>query len=596
MGRPIYSNQAKNLFMMGSRGYGKSFSVGVGIVLHEWLFDGKHRYDPEDPITASEVVMGAGDAKYSTETLGKTKIGLEQLPGSMEFNGEYYPSPFSKQYSGSWAPGKEVIAQYKKKVGGNWVVHGTKSNIKHRTFKDNPFAANGTRPGVLIFEEIGMFDNLKESYNASVECQRDGAYKFGSMMFLGTGGDMNGGGTVDAQEIFYNPDSYDCIEFDDIWEYRGKIGYFVPAYLGLNQYKDIRDGVQQTPTDIDAAKADLEKERNKHRKAGGSMSALEGEIINRPLVPSEIFLQKQGNIFPVAELRKRLSDLETHDRFSYLEKKVELFFDPQSKEYNGVNYKIDTRNELIAINKFPWKENYKEGCVVIYEFPELVDGRVPEGAYIIGHDPYASDDPEADSLASTVVMKTKKHFDKIGHDEIVAIYVGRPYQGRHIINENLYKLSKFYGDAKIYFENVRGNVKEYFEKVKRLDLLAKQPQTVLSKKASYEAGRSIVYGYPMSNRTMKMEALQYVRDWLLEERNNENGEIIRNLDRLWDRALLQELIAFNLDGNFDRVMSLIGCVIGMQETHNQYQNTIEQKVRRNELQTVLGDNKYVFVN
>lgn len=93
---------------------------------------------------------------------------------------------------------------------------GTGSNIKHRTFKDNPFAANGTRPGVMIWEEVGMFDNLKESYNASVECQRDGAYKFGSMMFLGTGGDMNGGGTVDAQEIFYTPEQYDCVPFEDI--------------------------------------------------------------------------------------------------------------------------------------------------------------------------------------------------------------------------------------------------------------------------------------------------------------------------------------------------------------------------------------------
>jgi hypothetical protein len=68
----------------------------------------------------------------------------------------------------------------------------------------------------MIFEEVGMFDNLKESYVASVECQRDGAHKFGTMMFLGTGGDMNGGGTLDAQEIFYSPQQYDCVEFEDI--------------------------------------------------------------------------------------------------------------------------------------------------------------------------------------------------------------------------------------------------------------------------------------------------------------------------------------------------------------------------------------------
>lgn len=149
---------------------------------------------------------------------------------------------------------------------------------------------------------------------------------------------------------------------------------------------------------------------------------------------------------------------------------------------------------------------------MIYEFPQFVDKRVPEGAYIIGHDPYATDDPDGGSLAATYVIKTKKYFNKIGHDEIVAVYVGRPYEGRHVINENIYKLSKFYGNAKIYFENVRGNVKEYFEKIKRLDLLATQPTTVLSKKASFMAGNSVIYGYPMSNKAMKMEAVQYLRD------------------------------------------------------------------------------------
>lgn len=331
------------------------------------------------------------------------------------------------------------------------------------------------------------------------------------------------------------------------------------------------------------------------RKAKGSVSALEGELVNRPLVPSEAFLQRQGNIFPVAELRTRLSKLEQQTAWERLEKKVELYFDPDAKEYNGVNYKIDTRNKLQPINRFPWKESNKEGCVVVYEFPQMVDKVVPAGAYIIGYDPYATDDPEGGSLGAVYVMKTKKYFNKIGHDEIVAVYVGRPYDGRHIINENIYKLSKFYGNAKIYFENVRGNTKEYFEKVKRLDLLAKQPTTVLSKKASFMAGNSIVYGYPMSNKAMKMEGIQYLRDWLLEERaQDEEGRAIRNMDRIWDRATLQELIAFNLDGNFDRVMGLMGCVIGLQETHNQYENRLTEEQSVDELDKFLVKNSYIF--
>lgn len=120
LGRPLYNNQAKNLFMMGARGYGKSYSVGVGIVAHEYLFDGKTHYDPKADVTAAEIVMGAGDAKYSSETLDKTKIALDQMPGAQEINGVYYPAPFSKRYLGSWQPGKQITATYKKKEGGAW--------------------------------------------------------------------------------------------------------------------------------------------------------------------------------------------------------------------------------------------------------------------------------------------------------------------------------------------------------------------------------------------------------------------------------------------------------------------------------------------
>jgi hypothetical protein len=82
------------------------------------------------------------------------------------------------------------------------------------------------------------------------------------------------------------------------------------------------------------------------------------------------------------------------------------------------------------------------------------------------------------------------------------------------------KLSLFYGNAKIYFENNVGNVKDYFDKIRRLDLLARQPVTIFNKRASYDTGPQIIYGYPLSNDKVKWEALQYVRSFLLEERGD----------------------------------------------------------------------------
>lgn len=572
-GAPLYFNEAKNFMMLGSRGFGKSYSV-AGLVAHEFLFDGKTDIMDKSSLSA-EILVGAFDSKYTSDILSKVELMITNLPGkftSMDRFGKekVYPCPFFKNFSGSWKD--QITARYRKKVAGQWEWVGSKTNIKNRTFRDNPFAANGTRPGVMVFEEIGMFNNLLESYNSSVECQRNGAIKFGSMMFLGTGGDFEGGGTIAAYEMFYNPDKYDILKGEDIWENRGDIAYFVPAYLGLNQYKELPDN----NTNIIDAYRELEQTRAELRSHKGNSAALNMELQYRPLKPSEIFLASTGNIFPIAELKDRLNQIRQNEQFDLLEKRVTLYFDKNQK--SGVNYQLDVKGELVPINEFPWKQTNREGCVTIYEFPQTdKEGNVPQDLYIIGHDPYANDNPDGPSLGAIYVMKTKAHWQDHGHDEIVASYVGRPYEGRLVINDILMKLSMFYGNAKIYFENVRGNVKEYFEKNKRLDLLAKRPQTLFNKKASFRTTVSQEYGYPMTSKTMKMDGLLYIRDWLVEPRmSNSEGEMVRNLDRIWDRALLQELVAFNLDGNFDRVMGFMGCIIGLNETQNIYEHKFKE--------------------
>ena len=51
--------------------------------------------------------------------------------------------------------GKHVISEYEKKMGNNWIRVGSKSRILHRSFGDNPFAANGSRYGFGVIDEIG---------------------------------------------------------------------------------------------------------------------------------------------------------------------------------------------------------------------------------------------------------------------------------------------------------------------------------------------------------------------------------------------------------------------------------------------------------
>lgn len=266
------------------------------------------------------------------------------MPGKKIINKKIYNSPLSKQYSGSWGPGKNIIAEYDKKYSGGWDKDGTLSTIAHRTFRDNSFADQGSRPAVLVLEEIGMFSNLKEVYTNTKDNLSIGLRKTGTLMMLGTGGDMEKG-TLDAADMFYNPEAYDILPFNDEWENRGTIAYFIPAYIALNEFKD-----EKGYSDIDAAKAKLQKARDRAKTSSGGSEALNKEIQYRPWVPSEMFLSKSANVFPVTELRNRLSEVQSYNIYQLLEKKVELFFDHKS-EFNGINYAMNL--DATAISKFP---------------------------------------------------------------------------------------------------------------------------------------------------------------------------------------------------------------------------------------------------
>jgi hypothetical protein len=155
--------------LMGSRESGKSYSVS-GMIAHSFLTDGATRYDEytikyPSPV---EILVGAEDSKFSSDLLTKVKHGFDFLPGKQTLE-RTYPSPLSKRFSGSWEPNKEIKAEYKKKENGAWVYAGSKSSIKHRTFSSNPYAAQGTRPLLLVLEECFKPDTKVRMYDGSVK-------------------------------------------------------------------------------------------------------------------------------------------------------------------------------------------------------------------------------------------------------------------------------------------------------------------------------------------------------------------------------------------------------------------------------------------
>lgn len=83
---------------------------------------------------------------------------------------------------------------------------------------------------------------------------------------------------------------------------------------------------------------------------------------------------------------------------------------------------------------------------------------------------------------------------------------------------------------------------------------------------------------------------------MLQERSN--GK--RNVDLLPDRFLLQQLLMFNLDGNFDGVMGFIGCILGLEEMYisskRSFENLNKQSALDIEIDKLLINNKRLFFN
>ena len=353
-----------------------SYLTGVGVVLHEWLFDGARIYNKESIENPSvvEILVGAANTAKSKDILDKTELALNNLAGP----GGYTKHPFYKEHMGTLKSNNINNAfrnEYLKKIGGEWVKKGSMSNIKHVTFTvTNPEAAAGTRPNIIVVEEVGLLENVLQVH-ASNEATMvtDGTNRFGTTVYIGTGGNMDK--IVESEILFRDPEANTLLAFDDIYENSGKIGWFVPAYYMDGSYKD-----ENGNTKIKEAVDHYMKRREIKRKAK-SMKAIDGELTNYPLKPSEMFSSNNSNIFPINDLKERLIEIQTQ---SYKEADKTLVCELGIDSNGSVfTYPVDSNK---VIRNFPaLKSMDLDGAVEIYEEPKRdSEGNVFMNRYYAG--------------------------------------------------------------------------------------------------------------------------------------------------------------------------------------------------------------------
>lgn len=499
----------------------------------------------------STSIIVAESSTYSEETMGMAVNYLDFLLKYTDFGKNRLVNK----------PKEEVEAGFEETLyDGVKVKSGFRSKILAFTTKNNAGITRGKDANIVLFEEAGTFGNLLATYNATKALVQEGTNVSGQMFVFGTGGDF-AGGQVDFEKMFYDPETYGFRSYQNIYD-EGKsntmVGYFLPDYYSKGGF--ITNGV----SDIEDAKMSIELEVERLKRSSKDRNALDAYLAEFPRTPAEAFIKIGTNIFPKAELNQQINEIRSRKELQHLGTTGIYFTDTNGK------IKFEPRDDVKPILNYPYKPGVDgEGCVIMYQPPYSIGGVVPENLYYIAVDPYAIDKgkdrklTKRDSLGAAFVFKRINNFSK-PFDLIVCEYVARP-EFHDDFNKNLFAMAEDY-NCKIVYENDRdGDIESYARINKKLHRLEHELTVYDSSDAPRkQLGRR--YGVSMSNLEVKKTAVSYLKDWLLSPRDKDvNGVQELNLHKIYSIPLLEEIIKFEYDGNYDRVSAMLVAMLYKKE-------------------------------
>lgn len=518
----------KHAIELAKRGCAKSYSLAA-IMSHNLILG-----ESEESNRRVITVLTA----YQKEYLKDDKDGtLSKFKPSINFSFANTPFPHlmlkNSPNEMSWQMG------YKDEYG---VEKGSLNQVLAVSAKDDSEKLRGKR-GWILFEEMGSFKGLLSLYDITRKSVEDGDYTFATMYLVGTAAESESDFSS-AKTLLYNPDGYNILSIDNVFDRpkqgKPKFGFFFPSYINRAGCYN-KDGV----SDVVKALIEILIARYKAKYSADPKSVLR-VIAEDPITPAEAIIKVKAAYFPITALTERLSQLD-QDVHAY----DDVYIGKLVQNSNGVEF---TPTSDVPIRKFG-VENDTPGAIEIFEMPEKDrSGKVPHTRYIIGHDPVDNDQAESSSLSSTFVLD-------LWTDKIVAEYTGR--QSFADDNFEIVRLLCLFYNAKCLYESNKKGIFAYFSKMNCTHLLADTPEFLRDKQLiKYSSFGSNAKGVNAS-AAINAYANNLIRDWLMkpvtiiQNIDGEDVEVtIYNLNFLRNRALIEELIAFNPEINVDRIRAL----------------------------------------
>ena len=420
---------------------------------------------------------------------------------------------------------------------------------------NNEEAIAGTKPRKLIIDEIGK-GNFLRGLQAAIPGFTT-PYGWGcSPILTGTGGDMKK--FMDAKSLMFDVENFNFLHYNNEKDTQRVHGLFIGhkyrmeakeestlgAFLNKDQDSELHN-VRMLVSNEEKATEITENNLNRLKKAGDRIAYLK-EKMYYPQEVDDIFLNEDTNIFDIEIAKRQKSRLLQQERTGT---PVILFADETAIKHEFT--------DKLPISNFPLKNSdAKDAPVVIYEFPIE---NPPYGLYVAGVDPYRQGKSAYSSSLGSVYVYKRMH-DLTGEkyqDMFVASYCARPDK-KETWEEQARLLIKYY-NARTLCENDDISFIEYMKAKGDAHYLEKQPQWLMEIVPNTTVKRE--YGIHRSSQKI-IDYLhtclkKYMEEVIFKDKD-ENGNVIREVmgvHKIFDPVLLEEIIQYNDQGNFDRIIA-----------------------------------------
>jgi hypothetical protein len=521
--------ERKGLVILGIRRFAKSV-IEASYISHGATFD-----ENSQNIIAG---LNASDIKLITDKIDK---GLNFLPEAWKW----------QRVEDNWK--NQVTLGIKKKSGER--IPFSQILIRNLDDGNNEEAIAGTKPRRLIIDEIG-----KGSFLRGLQAAIPGfTTPFGwgcSPILTGTGGDMKK--FMDAKSLMFDVDNFNFLTYNNAKDESRIHGLFIShkfrmeakeesslgAFLDLPKKSDLYN-VKMLVSNEEKATKITNENLERLKKAGDRVAYLK-EKMYYPQEVDDIFLNEDTNIFDIEGAKRQKARLLQQERTGI---PVVLYDDGE-----GIKHEF---TDKLPISNFPLKNtDMKDAPVVIYEFP--ID-TPPYGLYVAGVDPYRQGKSAYSTSLGSVYIYKRMHqlTGEKYQDMFVASYCARPDK-KETWEEQARLLIKYY-NARTLCENDEISFIDYMISKNDAHYLERQPDWLKDIVPNTTVRRD--YGIHRSSEKIR-DFLhgclkKYTEETLVTEKDDD-GNIIsetKGMVKIFDPVLLEEMIQYNEDGNFDRIIA-----------------------------------------